>query len=134
MSRPPADRGQVTAFVVFLAFALILCAGLVVDGGHLSAATRDARNAAASAARAGAQALDVRAFRVDDARALDPRTATTKAATYLAAAGYQGSVAIKDDTVTVTVTIHVPMLLLNVVGVPPRTVTVTEAARIQSGP
>ena len=35
-----AERGQVTAFVVVMVAALLLCVGLVADGGLLLAAKR----------------------------------------------------------------------------------------------
>ena len=46
-----------TAFVVTLAAALILLAGLVLDGGLVLAAKRRAINEAEAAARAGAQQI-----------------------------------------------------------------------------
>src|SRR5947209_2178517 len=51
------DSGQVAAFVVIFAAALILMAGLVIDGGLGLAAARRANNEAQAAARAGAQAI-----------------------------------------------------------------------------
>jgi Flp pilus assembly protein TadG len=134
MTATRRDSGQVTIFVVFLAVALIMCAGLVVDGGRLFAATRDARNTAAGAARAGAQALDVTTFRRTDTAVLNDTEAETRANAFLAAAGYDGTTTVTGDTVTVTITTRVSMTILNVVGVSPRTVTVTETARTVRGP
>jgi Flp pilus assembly protein TadG len=122
------DRGQVTAFVVVLVGALMVCAGLVVDGGRMLAASRDARDAAAGAARAGAQALDVGSFRDNNTTRLDPTAATARADTFLAQAGYSGTVAVAADRVTVTITTRVSMVILGAVGVGPRTITVTESA------
>jgi Flp pilus assembly protein TadG len=134
MTRARRDAGQVTTFVVFLAVALIMCAGLVVDGGRVFAATRDARNAAAGAARAGAQALNVSTFRQSDMTVLDQTGAEAQANAFLASAGYTGTVIVNADSVIVTITTRVPMVILNVVGVAPRTVTVTETARTVRGP
>ena len=128
------DAGQVTTFVVFLAVALIVCAGLVVDGGRVLAATRDARNVAAGAARAGAQAVNVSAFRQSDTAVLDRTAAEAQTTSFLAAAGYAGDVSVTDDAVTVTITTRVSMTILSVVGVAPRTVTVTETAHTVRGP
>src|SRR4051794_34686368 len=128
------DRGQVTILVVFLAVALIMCAGLVIDGGRQLAATRNARNVAAGAARAGAQALDTHAFRTANVAILDPTKARDAANAFLASSGYPGDVTTTPDAVTVTITTRVDMLILNVVGVGPRTVTVTETARPVRGP
>jgi Flp pilus assembly protein TadG len=122
------DGGQVTAFVVVLVGALLMCAGLVVDGGRMLSSSRDARDAAAGAARAGAQALDIGSFRDNDTTRLDPAAATARAHAFLAQAGYSGTVAVDADRVTVTVTTRVDMVILGAVGVGPRTITVTESA------
>jgi Flp pilus assembly protein TadG len=122
------DRGQVTAFVVVLVGALLLCAGLVVDGGRVLAATRDARDVAAGAARAGAQAIDITTFRDRNTTTLDAPVAERQANTFLTQAGYSGTVTVDTDRVTVTITTRVPMAILGIAGVGPRTITVTESA------
>jgi len=134
MKRHERDSGQITTFVVFLAFAVIMCAGLVVDGGRVFAATREARNSAAGAARAGAQALDVGAFRQGNATVLDAVDAEARARAFLDAAGYTGDITVAGDAITVTITTRVPMLMLGVIGVGPRTITVTETAHTVRGP
>jgi hypothetical protein len=134
MKRFARDEGQITSFIVFLAFALIMCAGLVVDGGRLFAANREARNAAAGAARDGAQALDITTFRQASATTLSVSNAETRAQAFLRAAGYTGDVMVTGDAVTVTINTQVPMLMLGVVGVGPRAITVTETARAVRGP
>ena len=58
------EDGTVTAFVVIFTLALILLAGLVVDGGLTLAARVQAIDEAQAAARAGAQAIDLAAYRV----------------------------------------------------------------------
>ena len=47
------EEGTVTVFVVGFMLALLLVAGLVIDGGNVLAARREAANVAESAARAG---------------------------------------------------------------------------------
>jgi hypothetical protein len=128
MTAARQDSGQVTAFVVVLVGALILCAGLVVDGGRVLAATRDARDAAAGAARAGAQAIDITTFRDSNTTELDAPGAERQANTFLTQAGYTGTVTIDTDRVTVTINTRVPMAILGIAGVGPRTITVTESA------
>ena len=54
MTRAQRDeRGAVTVFVLVLSVALILAAGLVIDGGAILAARREAIAAAQGALRAG---------------------------------------------------------------------------------
>lgn len=117
------QRGQVTAFVVVVFVALIAVAGLVVDGGTALAAKRQAIDEAAAAARAGAQALSVDAYRADGTVALDPEAARAAAEAYLAQTGHAGVVEANADTVTVTVTFEHSLTLLRVVGVRQMTVT-----------
>jgi hypothetical protein len=52
------ERAMVTTFVAVFVPAVLLFVGLVYEGGEHLSARRDAYNAAAGAARAGAQALD----------------------------------------------------------------------------
>jgi len=65
------ESGQVTAFVVVFVAALLLMAGLVIDGGLALAAQVRAIDEAQAAARAGAQSLDLRAYRASNAVVLD---------------------------------------------------------------
>ena len=63
---------MVTAFVVVFTFALLLLAGLVIDGGLALAARVQAIDEAQAAARAGAQAIDLPLFRSTGQIVLDP--------------------------------------------------------------
>src|SRR4029077_13727983 len=58
-----SDSGQVTVFVVGIMAALLVLAGLVVDGGDVLAARQVAMENAQAAARAGAQAISLSAYR-----------------------------------------------------------------------
>ncbi|MFB6556554.1 pilus assembly protein TadG-related protein, partial [Streptomyces sp. NPDC056405] len=60
------DRGQATAFVIGIAAALWLFAGIVVDGGLALAGKARALDVAQEAARSGAQQLDVGQLRHHD--------------------------------------------------------------------
>jgi Flp pilus assembly protein TadG len=119
--------------VVLLTAAMIMCAGLVVDGGRVFAANRRAHDDAAGAARAGAQALSVSDLRATGTVTLDPDAATAAAQDYLTAAGVTGTVEVNGDEVAVTVSITTRMLILGLGGIGSRTVTAQETARAVHG-
>jgi Flp pilus assembly protein TadG len=119
------ERGAVTVFVTIVTIALLAVAGLVADGGRILAARREAGNVAESAARAGAQAIDLRTLRTENRVDLDPNVATARARNYLTATGYQGAVHADTQHVHVTVTIHRSTLLLGSAGIHDFTVTST---------
>jgi len=127
------ERGVVTVFVLVLSVALILAAGLVIDGGDLLAARREAIAAADSAARAGAQALDAQALNTSGATQLDPAQADAAAQDALRAGGYQGSVAVTGTRITVTVHINQPLYVLGLAGLGSKTVTGASTARAVRG-
>jgi Flp pilus assembly protein TadG len=133
MSRWHDERGSITAFFAVLTVALILCAGLVLDGGRLLAERRSLSDLAAGAARAGAQAISIDDLRASGASTLDPAAATEAARAYLAGEGETGTVLVHGDTVTVTVSHETSMVLLDLAGVGPRQVTATESARTVRG-
>ena len=127
------ERGQVTAFVVVFVMALLLFAGLVLDGGLVLAAKRRAINEAEAAARAGAQALDVAAYRASGAIVLDPAQAQRSARQYLEATGHEGEVSVGTDEVAVTVRFSQPMQILGLGGVGSVSVSGTGRARAAHG-
>jgi len=134
--RPRTLRGEdgtVTAFVVIFVAALILLAGLVIDGGLALAARVRAINEAQAAARAGAQAIDLASYRAGEPLALDPDQARQSARAYLAATGHDGTVSVRGDTVEVTVRITQPMQILGLGGIASLTVTGHGAARPRHG-
>ena len=85
---------MVTAFVVIFTVALIVMAGLVLDGGLALSAKVQAIDDAQAAARAGAQAIDIPLYRSTGQITLDPAQATADAERYLADAGHTGTVAV----------------------------------------
>ena len=127
------DDGQVTAFVVVVFSALVVLAGLVIDGGYTLAARRRAINEAQAAARAGAQAVSVESVRADaDEVRVDPDRAVAAAEAYLAETGHRGSVSVGEgNEVRVTVSIDQPMLIL--AGLGSLTVTGSGTARNVAG-
>lgn len=121
-----AEEGMVTVFVVTFAMALLLMAGLVIDGGGVLAARRRALNIAEQAALAGAQGVDVAAIRAGSPSRLDASVSTLQARRYLDEVGADGDVEVQDDTVTVHVRLQRRMLILGIAGM--RTVEVTGEA------
>ena len=128
------QRGRVTAFVVVLATACLLFAGLVLDGGLALAAKTRAIGQAQAAARAGAQELDLSTYRATGEFRLDPAHAGAAAQRYLTTVDATGSVTVTGDTVAVTVTARVPTQLLGLVGIDEITVTGEGSAEPQQTP
>ena len=122
------ERGSVTVFVTIMTVTLIFVAGLVVDGGQVLNARRQATNLAESAARAGAQEIDEDSARNDGIALINPTRATQRADQYLAAAGHGGSVNATRTTVTVTVRLTQPLLILGIGGLGDVEVTGTGTA------
>jgi hypothetical protein len=122
------DGGQITAFAVVMMTALILLAGLVLDGGLTLAARERALGEAQQAARAGAQAINLTRYRADGELTLSPGQAVTDGRAYLASIGAAGSVTVTGNTVTVTVTITQDMQILDVAGLRAVTVHATASA------
>lgn len=133
MNRRRDEAGQVTAFVTVMAVFLIVCAGLVVDGGRLLAARRQASDLAGEAARAGAQMVSIDDLRRSNTQVLDVPAARTAAEQFLADAGVDGEVDVDGASVTVTVRLPTPMLVLGVVGMGERVVSGVETAQTVRG-
>lgn len=131
-SGPARERGTVTAFVTVATVAMLMATGLVLDGGRILAAHRDADDQASSAARAGAQAVDIDALRVRSTR-VDARAAVAAARAYLGRHGYSGTARVRGDRVEVRVTLRQATPLLSLVGMRTVTVTGNGEARIVRG-
>lgn len=127
------DEGRVTVFVVLLTTAILVLAGLTLDGGLGLAAKVKATGQADAAARAGAQAIDPAAYRNTGAVRLDPVHAVADAHSYLTSVGAAGTATVSGDTVTVTVTATRGTQLLGLVGIPSLTVHGTGSAHPQRG-
>ena len=128
-----SESGMVTAFVVIFTVALLLMAGLVLDGGLALAAKVQAIDDAQAAARAGAQAIDIPTYRASGQITLDPAQATTDAEHYLAVAGHTGTVSVNGEQVTVTVTVTQPTQILTLAGISHFTETGTGTATAEQG-
>ncbi|MCZ1014812.1 TadE/TadG family type IV pilus assembly protein [Streptomyces noursei] len=120
------DRGQATAFVVGVAAALWLFAGIVVDGGLALAGKAQALDVAQEAARSGAQQLDVDQLRHHREVRLVRAEAARTARGYVSSVGDSGSAAVKGNVVTVHVTHRYRTQILQLVGL--RTLTLHASA------
>ncbi|MBV9662023.1 MAG: hypothetical protein JO337_12785 [Acidimicrobiales bacterium] len=117
------EAGMVTAFVVIFTVALLVMAGLVLDGGLALSAKVRAIDDAQAAARAGAQAINIPLYRSTGQITLDPVEASADAEQYLAQAGQRGTVTVDGDQVTVTITVTQPTQLLSLAGIDHLTVS-----------
>jgi len=124
---------MVTAFVVIFTFALLLMAGLVLDGGLTLGAKVQAIDEAQAAARAGAQAIDLPTYRATGVITLDPALATADAEKFLAAAGHTGTVSVNGDVVTVKVSITQKTQILDIAGIDHLSETGTGSATAEQG-
>lgn len=98
--RQPNDEGSITVMTAVLTAALFLVFALLVDASGKMRATARADTVAAEAARAALSAVDTRSPSVS----VDLATAVSAAQSYLAQAGYPGTVEITGPrTLTVTV-------------------------------
>ncbi|WP_068927467.1 hypothetical protein [Planobispora rosea] len=122
-----------SAFVAGIAGALILLAGLVVDGGLALAARVRAINEAQEAARSGAQQLDLSAYRRDGTVRLDPDRARAAALAYVAATPDTATVEVSGGTVTVVVRAVQPAQILGLAGVGSFRVSGRASATAQRG-
>ncbi|WP_019137084.1 pilus assembly protein TadG-related protein [Cellulomonas massiliensis] len=130
------DRGAMSAFVVVLVVALLLLAGLVVDGGRAVNARALALDDAEQAARAGANQVDLAHLRQTGEVRLDRGEAERAARAFLVARGYDGGavqVASDGNSVTVEVSDRVPTVLLSLALVDDFTVEGTATARAAVG-
>ncbi len=127
------ERGMVTAFLIGMLLGLLALAGLALDGGEALAAKVQAINTAEQAARAGAQQIDLLAYRSTGTLRLQPAAARAAAASFLAAEHATGSVAVAGNTVSVTVTAVQHTQLLDLIGIDTLTVTGTAHAVPERG-
>jgi Flp pilus assembly protein TadG len=106
--RGRGDPGNVSLLVVIMLPALLVAAGLVLDGGRQLQARREANGAAIAAARAAVQLTPAEAY----ARRLDQGLAAGRAQSELGRQHASGSVSFDGQAVTVTVTASVDFLIL----------------------
>jgi Flp pilus assembly protein TadG len=131
--RTAGDRGSLTLMLAVLFIALLALAGLVIDGGAKLDAASNAAAVAQEAARAGAGQVDRPTAYSGGTFVVDQAAARSAALAYLAAAGYQGTVATARRTMQVTVTVVVPTKMLSLIGINSFTVSESATATLVSG-
>ena len=124
---------MVSAFVVIFITALVVMAGLVLDGGLALSAKVQAIDDAQAAARAGAQAIDISLYRATGQITLDPTQATVDAQAYLTRIGQSGAVQVMGEQVTVTVAINQHTQILSLAGIDQITVSGSGTATAEQG-
>lgn len=127
--RARSDDGSATVFLVVLVPVLLLCAGLVLDGGSALAGRARSMGEAAEAARAGADAMAVSQYRTTGLSTLDRQRAEAAVQRFLAASGDDFHVTVQEDLVTVSVTHREQTQLLNLAGIGELAVTSTATAQ-----
>ena len=126
------ERGSVTAFVVVMAAAFILGAGLVIDGGLALAGKTTAEDEAQQAARTAATALAQQPLR-DGQIVVNPGPALADAQAYIAATGDSGSVTLDGTVIHARVVHRQPTRILGLFGIGEITVAANATARVESG-
>lgn len=120
-SRRRDERGMAALFVIGMSVMLLVCAGLVIDGGLAINARMRVADDAEQAARVGADSVDLDLLRQTGTISIDSGLATQRAAGYLATRGYgAGQYAVRvqaDGDVEVEVEDTTSTLLLGIVGI-----------------
>jgi len=120
---------MVTAFVTILVVAILFVIGLVLDGGYVLAAKREANNVAEQAARAGAQEVSEDVLRRDDRVELEDGAAVAAAEAFMRRTGHRGTAEVVDGRVVVEVEIDRSLLILGAAGLADVVVTGHGSAR-----
>lgn len=131
--RRRSERGQVIAFLVAMTAGFIAVAGLVDDGGRALSGRVRALDEAQSAARAGAQQINLTLLREDGSVELNALAAVQAADQYLSTVGDAGAVTVSGNSVHVTVTVNVPTQILGAFGVTNLTVSAQGDATAEQG-
>lgn len=116
--RPGDERGSATAFLAVAVLALLLMAGLVVDGGGKVRAAQRADRIAAEAGRVAGQQIDLPQAVAGQRPRVSPAAAVEAARTYLRQAEVTGEVAVSPDRreITIEVTTVTSTVFLGLVG------------------
>lgn len=124
-----SERGAVAVVFISIVVVLIVVTGLVVDSSGKYQTAQSAQMLAASAARAGTNALAAGAV-TDGSLALNGSQAISTAESYLSAAGVSGSATVVGDTITVTVTDSYQTRFLTIIGINNLDVSATASAQL----
>lgn len=138
MRSPQSERGAISVLVIGLFLALMVMAGLVVDGGNAINARARATDDAEQAARAGANQINEDLLRSSGQVQIEQGAAYNAAVAYLTGpqVGYSAGeiqVVPAADEVTVTVSTTEPTDLLSLIGIGSFDVSGTASARPAPG-
>ncbi|MBD8058725.1 pilus assembly protein [Cellulomonas sp. JH27-2] len=134
--REQNDRGTISVFVIGLAVALLILAGLVVDGGRAINARAAANDDAEQAARAGANQIDDAVLRSSGRVVINQDAARTAARRFLTVKGYPAGdiqVSFPAEGVRVQVGGDVDTTLLSLISINTFHVTGSATARAAVG-
>ena len=123
------DDGVAAVWVLLCVPVVAVAVGFVLDTSTAVYGWNTAHDQAASAARAGAQQIDLDLYRRTGTIELDPAAATQAAQAYLTSLGANGTATATTATVTVVVTRTTPNQMLSLVGVDSFTEHATVTAR-----
>jgi hypothetical protein len=132
------ERGTITVFVVSMTTALLLVAGLVLDGGRIISARREADAVAAAAARAGAQGIDEIGLRKTNGAPIGNLDAQARVHRYLAGTDFTGSANVSGEMISVNVHRTQQLSILSLAGLYSASIKGTGSARtvraVREGP
>lgn len=112
------ERGNVTVFLLGMVPTVLLCAGLIFDGGSALNARMRLADDVEQAARAGAQQIDVERLRDQGEVAIDVGKAEASARAHIASFGYTDvAVLVDGDEVSVSASDQVRTKFLSLVGI-----------------
>ncbi len=132
--RDDGQHGGITLMLVVLFVGLVAMAGIVIDGGAKLTEFENAAAAAQEAARAGAGIVNPATAYQSGSFSVERQRAIAAARSYMAAAGYQGSVSLLGaNSIRVTVSITRPTRALSFLGIDSITSTGTATADLVTG-
>lgn len=112
------ERGNATVFVLGMAITLLVCAGLVLDGGRAMNARMRVADNVEQAARAGAQQIDVAHLRATGEVRLDGPAAEARARSFISSFGYPAvDVQVTGGRITVEAKDTIDAQMLKLIGV-----------------
>lgn len=124
------DSGAILPFYVILLSALVALAGVAFDAGMLLTAQREAYNIASSAARDGANDIDIDSI-YQSRPVLADSAAGTAAESVVRQGGTPAGITANLRTIEVRVDREVEMVFLGIIGINSRTVTADATAEIE---
>ena len=132
-----AQRGQAVAWTAVMLPLFLAIVGLAADGGLVFSARREIQNVADSAARAGAQQIDVRVYRESRGHTvvLDESAARRVAAEHVARQGsdLQARIEVDPSRVRVEASRDARTSFLRLVGIGTVRVRATATAEVRHG-